>query len=125
MSRGRLSIWAPLRPGAYLRRPVSELPFPLEEPGCRLYEFARQRLFNGLEVLGLGPGDEVLVPAYNHGSEVEVLSRAGVTCRFFDSSEDLAPDEHVLERLLGPSTRALYLIHHLGFPQAAPRWRRW
>lgn len=125
MSRGRLSIWASLRPDVYLRRPSSTLPFPLEEQNCRTYQFARHGLWNGLGSLELEPGDEVLVPAYHHGSEVEALSRAGIRCRFFDAADDLAPDRSSLESLIGPRTRALYLIHHLGFPQDAPHWRRW
>ena len=27
--------------------------------------------------------------------------------------------------LVGPATRALHVTHVLGFPAAAPRWRRW
>lgn len=71
------------------------------------------------------PGDEVLVPAYHHGSEVEALLAAGVNPRFYAGDEALAPDEAELERLLAPGVRALYLTHYLGFPQDAARWRTW
>jgi dTDP-4-amino-4,6-dideoxygalactose transaminase len=67
----------------------------------------------------------VLVPAYHHGSEVEALLRAGLTCRFYEATETLTPDADELERLLSPRTRALYIIHYLGFPQDAGRWRTW
>lgn len=125
MSEARLTTWAPLRPDAYLRRPARSLPFPLEQEHCRTYELGRHGLWHGLRALGIGAGDEVLVPAHHHGSEVEVLRLAGVTCRFFEGDEDLAPSEAELEGLIRPSTRALYLTHYLGFAQAAPRWRRW
>ena len=75
--------------------------------------------------MGLKPGDEVLIPAYHHGSEVEALLRAGVTCRFYDVSETLEPDERELEARSGSRTRALYLIHYFGFPQDVVRWRAW
>jgi dTDP-4-amino-4,6-dideoxygalactose transaminase len=90
-----------------------------------LFERARHGLWHGLRALGLGDDDEVLVPAYHHGSEIEALVRAGLTCRFYEASEGLAPDERELEALLGPRTRALHLIHYLGFPQEATRWRAW
>ncbi len=120
-----VSIYPPLSPGALLRRPAQNLPFPLEEPGCRLYMQARQGLWWALKGLGVGSGDEVLVPAYHHGSEVEVLVRTGAQCRFYDCRETFEPDEAELESLRGQRVRALYLIHQLGFAQDVARWRRW
>ena len=78
-----------------------------------------------MRALGLAPGDEVLTPAYHHGSEVEALFRAGLACRFYEGGNDLEPDEDELESLLSDRVRALYLIHYLGFPQDAQRWRKW
>ena len=74
---------------------------------------------------GLARGDETLVPAYHHGSEIEVLVRASLTCRFYRGTTALAPDEEKLDALVGGNTRALLLIHYLGFPQDAARWRDW
>ena len=120
-----LTCWTPLRPDAWVGSPVRVLPFPLEEEGCRLYKFARQGLWHSLNALGLREGDAVLTPAYHHGSEVGVLHRAGIRCVYYEATESLAPDPEELESLLEPDTRALYLIHNLGFPQDAPRWRSW
>lgn len=118
-------MWPPLAPDVYLRRPASRLPYPLEEPGCRLTAWARQGLWHGARALGLGPGDHVLVPSYHHGSEVEALLRAGVGCRFYECTESLQPDPRELESLLGPGVRALHLTHFGGLPQDAAHWRRW
>jgi dTDP-4-amino-4,6-dideoxygalactose transaminase len=120
-----LGVMPPLSPGVYRRPRAERIPFPLQEPGCVLFERARHGLWHGLRTLGLGGDDEVLVPAYHHGSEVETLVRAGLTCRFYEATDTLAPDEGELEALLGPRTRALHLIHYLGFAQDAPRWREW
>jgi perosamine synthetase len=120
-----VGIYPPLDPRALLRRPARRLPFPLEEPGCRLYMEARQGLWWGLKGLGIGPGGEILAPAYHHGSEIEVLVRTGAKPRFYDCRETFEPDEGELNSLLGPHVRGLYLIHQLGFAQDAARWRRW
>ena len=121
----RLDVWPPLPPLPYLRRPVEARPFPLDqEDGVTLFARARQGLLVGLRALGLVPGDEVLTPAYHHGSEIEALLQAGLVPRFYEASESLEPDESELEALSGPRTRALYLIHYLGFPQDSARWRR-
>ena len=120
-----LSVWPVLPAGAYAAGPAPTLGFPLEEPACRLYSRARHGLWHGVRALGLGPGDEALVPAYHHGSEVEALDRAGIVSRFYEGTELLEPDEDELESLLSPAVRALYLVHYLGFPQDLVRWRRW
>jgi hypothetical protein len=121
----RLSVWAPLPPDVYFRRPRRTLPFPLEEPGCRLVAWARHGIWHGVRQLGLVEGDAVLVPAYNHGSEIEALLRAGIRCLFYELEEDLRPSATSLEALRNGRTRALYLTHFLGFPQDASRWRAW
>jgi dTDP-4-amino-4,6-dideoxygalactose transaminase len=79
----------------------------------------------GIRALGLKPGDEILTPAYHHGSEIEALMRAGIVCRFYDIGHRLEPNREELDALLGPRVRALHLTHFLGFPQNAARWRAW
>ncbi|MDQ4019982.1 MAG: DegT/DnrJ/EryC1/StrS family aminotransferase [Actinomycetota bacterium] len=125
MTPPRLSVLPPLPLGVYARRPSAALPFPLGDANCRLFTRARHGLWHALGPLGLAEGDEVLVPAYHHGSEVEALVRTGLTCVFYDVGEGLEPSESELENLIGPRTRALYLIHYLGFPQDVSRWRAW
>jgi dTDP-4-amino-4,6-dideoxygalactose transaminase len=125
MSPRRFGVWPLLPPRVYLRRRQERLPFPLERDDCRLYARARQGLWNGCRALGLESGDEVLVPAYHHGSEVEALMRAGLRIKFFDVTDGLEPEPSELESLLGPGVRALYLIHYLGFAQDVGRWKTW
>lgn len=125
MTVRRLEVAPPLQPGVHLRRPRGRLPFPLDEPRVGFFSRARHGLWHGLELLGMAPGDEVLAPAYHHGSEVEALTRAGLRCRFYEAQADLEPAADELEGLVGPRTRALHLIHPLGLPRDAPRWRRW
>ena len=125
MRPSRLRMWPPLPPDVYLRRPTPDPPYPLGAPDCLLLRKARQALFFGIQALELRPGDEVLLPAYHHGSEVEAFLRRGLTCRFYDIDPTLRPNAQAIEQLLGPRTRALYLIHYLGFPQDAPGWLQW
>jgi dTDP-4-amino-4,6-dideoxygalactose transaminase len=120
-----LSVAPTLPLDVYRRARLTQLPFPLEEANCRLFRRARHGLHRALQHLSLQPGDEILAPAYHHGSEIETLIRAGLRCRFYDCDERLAPDPSHLNRVVTSRTRALYLIHYLGFPQEAARWRHW
>src|SRR4029453_13044997 len=125
MSLGRLAVWPPLpiRLGTSIES--QPLPFPLAHEGCRLFSLARHALWSGLQTFKLRPEAEVLMPAYHHGSEVEAVIRAGLRPRFYELTESLEPDEVTLERALNLSTQAFLLIHILGFPQDAARWRLW
>lgn len=124
MSGPWLGVGPPLPLSAYARS-RRRLPFPLGDERCTLHALGRHGLWQGVRALGLGDLDEVLAPAYHHGSEVEALTRAGVSCRFYEASETLEPSQSELEALLTPQTRALLLVHYVGFPQDADRWRRW
>jgi dTDP-4-amino-4,6-dideoxygalactose transaminase len=121
----RIGVWPPLSPAVYVRRAARPLAWPLDDPRCTLFARARSALVAGLAAIGLSEGDEVLMPAYNHGSEVEAVLRARLQPRFYEGNAALEPDEAELERLVGERTRALFLIHYLGFAQDSARWRRW
>jgi dTDP-4-amino-4,6-dideoxygalactose transaminase len=123
--QAHLSTSPPLPPLVYLHRPLSRLPFPLGEGDCVLYSRARRALWHGIRTLGLRPRDEILVPTYHCGSEIEALIEADLSLRWYEPDEHLEPIESELEILLGPSVRALLLIHYLGFPQNSERWRSW
>ena len=122
---GRLTVWPPLPPAVYTRRPARGLPFPLDQPGCVLFSRGRHAIRHGVHALDLPADAVVLVPAYHCGSEIEALMQAGVECRFYEGSASLEPDEDELAQLLDERVAALYLIHYLGFPQDELRWRQW
>ncbi len=104
------SLVAPLLPGG------REAPFPFSERGARRYYFARNGVFEAAGALGLS-GAEVLVPAYHHGVEVEALEAAGAVPRFVRVDREMRLDLEHLERSIARRTRAIYVIHYLGFPQ--------
>jgi dTDP-4-amino-4,6-dideoxygalactose transaminase len=108
-----------------VRRPRETLPFPLDDPRCRLFRRARHGLWHAIRARGFQPEDEVLVPEYHHGSEIETLLAAGLRPRFYRCDDRLVPDIADLERLRGERVRVLFLIHYLGFPQDTARWRQW
>jgi dTDP-4-amino-4,6-dideoxygalactose transaminase len=107
-----------------LSRP-RRLGFPFDDPRARVTNLGRNALWYGLRALGLGEGDEILMPAYHCGSEVAPVVELGIVPRFWQGDVSFEPDPEELEPLLGSRTRGLYLIHHLGLAHEAPRWRRW
>lgn len=69
------------------------------------------------DALGLKPGDEVLVPAYNCGSEVDPLLHAGLKPIMYPVGSDTVVDPDLIAPLITPRIKALYLTHYFGFPQ--------
>ncbi|MFG0274872.1 MAG: DegT/DnrJ/EryC1/StrS family aminotransferase [Phycisphaerales bacterium] len=79
------------------------------------------------EALGLARGDEVLLPAYHCGTEVDALLAGGLTVRCVDTDERGMLDADALERAATDRTRAVYVIHPFGWAQdldAIDTWRR-
>ncbi len=68
-----------------------------------------------LVALGIGPGDEVIVPANTFVASAEAVVLAGATPRFADVSPRtllLTPDD--LEAAITPRTRAVIVVHLYG-----------
>jgi len=70
-----------------------------------------------LEVLGVGPGDEVIVPTLTYIASVNPIVQCGATPIFVDSRRDswqLDPDD--IRRRITPRTRAIMAVHLYGHP---------
>jgi dTDP-4-amino-4,6-dideoxygalactose transaminase len=68
-----------------------------------------------LTALGVGPGDEVVVPANTFIATAAAVVRAGATPRFADVSDDtllMTPD--TLAEAITPHTRAVIVVHLYG-----------
>jgi perosamine synthetase len=87
-----------------------------EAPDALYFATGRAALLAGLQALGLGPGDEVLLPAYLCESVVTPVEAVGAQPVFFPIGRRFEVDLAALEAAITPRTRALILIHYLGFP---------
>jgi CelD/BcsL family acetyltransferase involved in cellulose biosynthesis len=121
----RLRIVPPVAPGSILRPPLRRIALPLGAPHCHQLARATDALCIGARAIGLRDGDELLVPQRYDEAVLRALRGAGLVVRSYPASALLEPDAAQLEPLLGASVRALCLVHHLGFPQDAGRWRAW
>lgn len=95
---------------------LADLSFPLSSERAVFYYLARNAVAQAIDVLALKPGDEVLMPAYNSGVEVQPFLAAGVSLKYYDINQDLSLPLEKLPALMTKQTRALFLIHLWGFP---------
>ncbi|MEQ1729335.1 MAG: aminotransferase class I/II-fold pyridoxal phosphate-dependent enzyme, partial [Vicinamibacterales bacterium] len=83
---------------------------------CVAVSSGTSALFAGLAALGVGPGDEVIVPAYTWISSAAAIVAAGAVpvIAEIDSSLTLDPDD--VERRVSPYTKAIMAVHMRGAP---------
>ena len=64
--------------------------------------------------LGIGPGDEVLVPAHTYMASATSVLAAGAIPVIIDIDESLTIDPVAIEKMIGPKTRAIIAVHMWG-----------
>src|SRR4051812_34718158 len=98
-------------------RPAAAAPlvFPFDQQGLRYRYFARNAVWDAIQLLGL-TGKKVLMPAYHHGVELETLLAGGVTPVFFRVDAQMRADFEDA-RAKADGVAALYVIHYAGFAQ--------
>jgi dTDP-4-amino-4,6-dideoxygalactose transaminase len=89
-----------------------EAPYALGLANCTV------ALHLGLLLLGIQPGDEVIVPALTFVATVNAVRYVGAVPVFCDIKgiEDLTIDPDLLEGLITPKTKAIVVMHFAGFP---------
>jgi len=72
-----------------------------------------------LQALGVGPGDEVITPAFSFVASSSTIALTGATPVFVDIEPDTySLDVNSLERALTPRTRGIVVVHLYGHPAA-------
>ncbi|MBP7051870.1 MAG: DegT/DnrJ/EryC1/StrS aminotransferase family protein [Phycisphaerae bacterium] len=77
------------------------------------------------ELWQLQPGDEVLMPAYNCGSEVDPFHAYGTRVVFYRVDERARIDGEDLKSRCTSRTRIVYITHYFGWPQSVASVCRW
>lgn len=74
---------------------------------------------------GLGPGDEVIVPAQTHAATAHAAEFTGARCVFVDAERRTGNiDLDAVEDAITSRTRAIALVHYLGMPVDMDRLNR-
>lgn len=90
---------------------------------ARLVTSGRVAIALALREMGVGAGDQVLVPAYHCGSMIEPVIWAGATPVFYRVHADTSVDLDDLGAKLGPRVKVLMATNYFGFPQPLDRLR--
>jgi dTDP-4-amino-4,6-dideoxygalactose transaminase len=77
-------------------------------------------LETAFEVLGLGPGDEVITTPFTFAATVNAALRTGATVRFADIAADFTLDPDAVAALAGERTAAIVPVHLYGLMADMP-----
>ena len=102
----------------------SPQPCVLDQGYCLDVSAGRIAIARALEMMGLGPDDKVLVPAYHCASMIDPLAWVDAKPIFYRLRADLSADLADIEAKLNPKIRALVIAHYFGFPQDLPAYRK-
>ena len=69
-----------------------------------------------LAALGIGRGDDVIIPAFTFVATAEAVIQAGASLVVVDVDESLNIDPNAIEAAITPATRAIIAVHMLGAP---------
>lgn len=73
-------------------------------------------LICSLAALGIGPGDEVIVPGYTFIASAAAVLAVGAVPVIVEIDETLTIDPKSIEAAISPRTRAVMPVHMLGYP---------
>ncbi len=73
-------------------------------------------LITGLHAIGVGPGDEVIIPAYTWIASATAVMAVGAVPVIAEVDETLTLDPADVERKITPYTRAIMPVHMRGVP---------
>jgi dTDP-4-amino-4,6-dideoxygalactose transaminase len=92
----------------------------LDAGDVRLVTSGRVAIALALREIGVGSGEQVLVPAYHSASMIPPVLWRGAEPVFYRVHADATADLDDLAAKIGPATRALMITHYFGFPQDMP-----
>ena len=93
-----------------------ELREKLDVAGALMVASGTSALTLCLSAHGIGPGDEVIVPAYTYISTASAVTNAGAVPVVADIDDSLGLDPKDVENKITPYTKAVILVHMQGIP---------
>lgn len=104
---------------------LSAIPCVLAQPKTHFTVSGRAAILLALEMLKIGPGDQVLVPTYHCPTMIAPIVALGAQPVFYPINSDGAPDLGWLDQNLTPKICAILVAHYFGLPQPLANVRHW
>ncbi|MDO8450893.1 MAG: DegT/DnrJ/EryC1/StrS family aminotransferase [Rhodoferax sp.] len=104
---------------------LSAIPCLLTHPETEFTNSGRASILLALEMLGIGPGDKVLVPTYHCPTMIAPIVARGAQAVFYPLDGNGAPKMDWITQEDTRGVRALLVAHFFGLPQPLAGVRQW
>lgn len=101
----------------------ARLPFPFDQKNIFFSGYARVALFQGLKILDIKNGDNILVPDYICGAVLSALHYLGIKARYYTLNKDLNPNWENVAQGIDSGTKAMLIVNYFGFPNELDKAR--
>ena len=91
--------------------------FPLNSKNSFLFYSARYAIWAGIKALGITPEQNILMPAYNCGTEIDPVLDLNIQIKYYRIKRNMTIDIEYLKKQIDSKTAAIFVIHYMGFPQ--------
>jgi len=91
---------------------------PLISNRTTYYYYGRNAIWHAMKAIKISPDDNVLMPAYHCGVEVEAILSFKAKVKFYEVNPSTAVDVNNIKREIDENTKAIFIIHYFGFPQS-------
>lgn len=105
--------------GGHARRPNL-----LDAPHIAYLTSGRMAIAQALLLEKIGPGDEVLVPAYHCSSMIAPINHSGAKVVFYRIQQDMTVNIEDIANKITPRCKLLMVAHYFGFPQPVSTLRQ-
>jgi hypothetical protein len=83
-----------------------------------LFALARNAMYAACRILRIGPGDEILTPAFDCDGALQPFTAIGCGVKFFRSDPfTFAVDVQDIKKQITPATRLIHIVNHFGIAQ--------
>lgn len=79
--------------------------------------YGRNAIYHAMKVIKISPDENVLMPAYHCGVEVEAILSSRAKVKFYEIKPSTEVDINRITREIDENTKAIFIIHYFGFPQ--------
>jgi len=103
-----------LSPSIFTYFKEGEISYPFDQKSVRFYGYGRVALLDGLRLMDIKEGENVLLPEYVCNTVIAPMHLLKLKVNFYEVDENLTPRWETLKP--DAKTRALLVINYFGFP---------
>jgi dTDP-4-amino-4,6-dideoxygalactose transaminase len=91
--------------------------FPLNSKNSHYLFGARYAIWMGIKILGITPEQNILMPAYNCGTELDPIIDQNIQIKYYRVKLNMMADLDDMKKQVDSNTAAIFTTHYLGFAQ--------